>query len=151
MRWRTRTPMLLALLVVLAVTLWASVASATTSSVRSEPNGDVRVTVSVGSLTDRDRDGDFDTATRNDIASLFFAVVNQSSVTQTIQVDYALDGPGTTLDKRFTHHVSLEPDGIHQVREELKISRRTPVGGYVLTVTASGTETATASATFVNR
>ena len=151
MRWRVRTPMLLVLLIALAVAVWSSVASATTSSVRSEPNGDLRVTVSAGSVTDRDRDGDPDTATKNDTASLFFAVVNQSAVTQTVRIDYVLDGPGTGLDKALTKSVVLEPNGIHQEREELKLRQGTPLGQYALTVTASGTETATASGTFTNR
>jgi hypothetical protein len=149
MRWRMRTAMVLVLLAGLAVAVWGSVASATTSSVRSEPNGDVRVTVSVGSLTDRDRDGDFNTATKNDVASLFYAVTNQSAVTQRVHVQYALDGPGTELDRTFSQEVVLEPNGTQQDREEFKITQRTPVGEYALTITAAGTETATARATFV--
>ena len=148
MRSRVRTPLVLALLVVLVVAVWSSVASATTSSVRSEPNGDLRVTVSAGSLTDRDRDGDFNTAVKNDVASLFFAVANQSATTQTVRIDSTLDAPGTELDKSFTQEVVLAPGGIHQAREDLRIKQKAPVGEYVLSVTGSGTETATAIATF---
>jgi hypothetical protein len=148
MRWRVRVLTTLVLLTVSAVAVWSSVASATTSSVRSQPNGDLGVTVSVGSLTDRDRDGDFNTATKNDIASLFHSVANNSDITQTIRIDYVFDGPGTELDRAFTEEVVLEPGGIHQEREEFKLKRRTPVGEYVLTVTGSGTETATTSAHF---
>jgi hypothetical protein len=151
MRWRVRTPILIASLIVLAVTVWGSVASATTSQVRSEPNGDLGVTVSVGSLTDRDRDSDFNTVTKNDIASMFFAVANNADITQTVRIDYALDGPGTALDRAFTKEVVLAPGDIHQEREEFKVGNRTPKGVYSLTVTGSGTETATTTATFTNR
>jgi hypothetical protein len=142
---------MLAALVVLAATVWATVANATTATVRSVPNGDVAVTVSVGSLTDRDRDGDFNTATKNDIASLFYAVANNSDVAQTIRVDYALDGPGTARDRTFSQAVSLAPGGIHQDREEFKVKNMTADGEYVLTITGSGTESATARATFTKR
>lgn len=100
-------------------------------------------------LTDKDRDGDFNTATHGDIASLFFAVANNSDVTQTIQIDYVLDGPGTVLDRAFTTAVVLEPGGIHQVVEDFRIQRNVaPFGEYRLAVTGSGTETATTTGTF---
>lgn len=114
----------------------------------SEPNGDVRVTVSVGAQTDKDHDGDIDTAIQGDTVSLFFAVVNQSDITQTMTVAYALDGPGTALDRAFTIEVVLEPGGIHQEREELRIQKETALGQYTLTVTGSATETASARAGF---
>jgi hypothetical protein len=143
--------MLLGLLTALAVSVGAPVASATTSSVRSQPNGDLGVTVSAGSLTDRDHDGDFNTVTKNDIASLFHSVANNSDITQTIRIAYALDGPGTELDKAFTQDVVLEPGGIYQTVEDFKVTRRMPAGQYSLTITGSGTETATTTATFMHR
>jgi hypothetical protein len=146
LRLRVRTPMLLGLLTALAIILGASVASATTSRVPSLPNGDIAVTVSTGSLTDRDHDGDFNTVAKNDIASRFHAVANNSDITQTIRIDYVVDGPGTEFDRAFTQEVVLEPKGIHQAVEDFKVIRRMPVGQYTLTVTGSGTETATASA-----
>jgi hypothetical protein len=146
---RTPARTLLVLLIVFFVIAGGSPASATTSTVRSLPNGDVEVTVSAGALTDKDRDGDFNTARKGDLASLFFAVDNLSSSTQTIRIDYVLDGPGTQADQAFTREVVLEPGGIHQDRFELKIQQRvTPPGSYSLTVTGTGTETATAVATF---
>jgi hypothetical protein len=148
MSWRVSARTLLALLVVLAIVAVGTAASATTSSVRSAPNGDVLVTVSAGTVTDRDRDGDFNTGMKGDTASLFFAVVNQTGATQTVRIDYVLDGPGTELDRPVTQEVVLEPNGVHQEREEFKVQQKTPRGGYTLTVTGSGTETATAIATF---
>jgi hypothetical protein len=148
MSWRIPARLSLVSLIVFSVIAGGSIASATTDTVRSEPNGDVSVTVSVGSLTDRDRDGDFNTGTKGDIASLFFSVVNQSDITQAVQIDYALDGPGSELDQSFTQEVVLEPGGVHQDREEFRVKQKTLKGGYALAVTASGTESATAIGTF---
>jgi hypothetical protein len=146
-RWHRAA--MLTLPVALTVGVWGSAASADTTRVSSQPNGDLAVTVSVGALTDKDRDGDFNTATHGDIASLFFAVANNSDVTQTIQIAYLLDGPGTALDRAVTTAVVLEPGGIHQEVEDFRIQRsETPLGEYRLTVTASGTETATTTGTF---
>ncbi|MGH8969857.1 MAG: hypothetical protein ACRDV1_07910 [Actinomycetes bacterium] len=147
MRLRTRYTIALASagLIVAAV---ASGAAATTSSVRSEPNGDVRVTVSLGcGGTDRDKDGDFNTCAGGDTASLLHAVINQSDVTQTIRVDYALDGPGSELDRTSTVDVLLAPDEIYDVHETFRVANnKTPLGDYTLTVAAAGSESATTSA-----
>jgi hypothetical protein len=134
------------LLTVLAL-VWVAAASPTTSSITSQPNGDIRVIVSVGcGATDRDRDGDFNTCTKGDTASLFFAVDNASDVTQTIRIDYVLDRPGTEFDRAFTQEVVIEPNAIHQERDELRIeNKKTPLGEYTLTVTAVGSETASTS------
>ena len=146
---RTPARTMLVLLIVFFVIAGGSVASASTSTVRSLPNGDVEVTVSAGSLTDRDRDNDFNTAMKGDLASAFFAVDNLSSVTQTIRIDYKLDGPGTQADQAFTREVVLAPGGIEQDRFEFRVKQRmTPPGLYSLTVTGTGTESATAVATF---
>lgn len=140
---------IVALPVALTIGVWGSAGSADTTRVASQPNGDVAVIVSVGAITDRDRDGDLNTATHGDIASLFFAVANNSDITQTIQINYVLDGPGTVLDRTFTTAVVLEPGGIHQEAEDFRIQRtETPLGEYRLTVTGSGTETTTTTGTF---
>jgi hypothetical protein len=146
LRLRVRTPLLLGLCTALAVTVGASVASATTTRVPSQPNGDIAVTVSTGSETDRDHDGDFNTVTKNDIAARFYAVANNSGITQTIRIDYVVDGPGTEFDRAFTQEVVLAPSDIYQTKEDFKVTRSMPHGQYTLTVTGSGTETATASA-----
>ncbi|MPZ96097.1 MAG: hypothetical protein GEU96_14590 [Propionibacteriales bacterium] len=148
---RRRTTRLMALLLAIStVGVTASLASASTSSVRSEPNGDVRVTVSLGcGGSDRDKDGDFNTCGKGDTAVLFHAVINQSDVAQTIRVDYALDGPGTTFDRTSTVDVSLQPDAIYDVRETFRVENKsTPLGAYTLTIAASGSESATTSASF---
>jgi hypothetical protein len=137
-----------ALLLVLLAVAWTAVASATTSSVRSTPNGDIGVIVSVGcGATDRDRDGDFNTCTKGDTASLFFAVDNLSDVTQTVRIEHVLDGPGTEFDRVVTQELVL--GGGHQERDELRIqTKKVPVGQFTLTITASGLERPQASANF---
>ena len=146
MRRQTRIAMAL-FLAASTIGATASLASASTSSVRSEPNGDIRVTVSLGCGGDRDKDGDFNTCGKGDTASLLHAVFNQSDVSQTIRVDYALDGPGTEFDRTSTVNVLLAPDEIYDVRETFSVqNNKTPLGEYTLTVAASGSESAMTSA-----
>ncbi len=147
MHRRLVSRVLVIMLAASAVATWGAGASADTSRVSSEPNRDIGLTVSVGCQgTNRDKDNDQDTCTNGDTAALFFAVFNQSDVTQTIRIDYVLDGPGTELDHVFTKDVVLEPDDGHQERDELRVKKATPLGEYTLTVTASGSETASTSA-----
>ena len=147
MRRRTATTLAL-LLAATAVGATASSASATNSSVRSEPNGDIRVTVGLGcGGTDRDKDGDFNTCGKGDTASLLHAVINQSDAPQTVRVEYALDGPGTDFDRTSAVDVLLQPDEVYDVLESFRVeNNKTPLGEYTLTIAASGTESATTSA-----
>jgi len=128
-------------------------AAASTSTVVSQPNGDVRLTVSVGcGGTDRDHDGDFNTCGKGDTASLLHAVFNQSETTQTFRVDTVLDGPGTTFDRTTSIDVVLAPDQIYDVTETFRVeNKRTPLGQYTLSVTASASETVATSASLVVR
>jgi hypothetical protein len=138
-----------ALVSVLLIAVGGGLAVASTSIVRSQPNGDIGLIVSVGcGGTDRDRDGDFNTCTNGDEASLLYSVANQSDVTQTIRIDYALDGPGAELDRSFTTEAVVAPDAIADQRDLLRIKKGTPLGDYTLSVTASGSETAATSALF---
>ncbi|MGH3348779.1 MAG: hypothetical protein ACRDO4_17505 [Nocardioides sp.] len=141
-----RTALITALLVTTVAT--ASPAAASTSTVVSQPNGDVRLTVSVGcGGTDRDHDGDFNTCGKGDTASLLHAVFNQSDTTQTFRVDTVLDGPGTTFDRTTSIDVVLAPDQIYDVTETFRVeNKRTPLGQYTLSVTASASETVATSA-----
>lgn len=144
---RSRTTLAL-LLAATAVGATASVASATTSSVTSQPNGDIRVTVSLGcGGSDRDKDGDFNTCGKGDTASLLHAVFNQSDAPQTVRVEYALDGPGADFDRASTVDVLLQPGEIYDVLESFRVQHKvTPLGEYTLTIAASGSESATTSA-----
>lgn len=131
-----------AVMLALIVTSLGAIAGASTSDVRSEPNGDVRVIVSVGCQgTNRDGDNDLNTCTHGDDISLFYSVGNQSGVTQTIRIDYVLDGPGTELDRAFTREVALEPNDFVQDLDGIRVqNKKTPLGEYTLTVTGTGSE-----------
>ncbi len=137
----------LSLAVVMVATL-GGVGAASTSAVNSLPNGDIRLLVSVGcGSTNRDHDGDFNTCGKGDTASLLYSVFNQSDVTQTIQIDAALDGPGTAFDEVTSQQVVIEPRGIHDEFAEMRVQNKmTPLGQYTLSVTAGGSESAATSA-----
>ena len=137
-----------ATLLALIMTSLGAIAGASTSDVRSQPNGDIRVIVSTGCQgTNRDGDNDLNTCTNGDNMSLFYSVGNQSDVTQTITIDYVLDGPGTEFDRAFTHEVVLEPNDFVQDLDGIRVqNKKTPLGEYTLTVTGSGSETVGTSA-----
>jgi hypothetical protein len=48
------------------------------------------------------------TCTNSDTVGLFFSVGNHSDVTQTIRIEYALDGAGIEFDLAFTKEVVVE-------------------------------------------
>jgi hypothetical protein len=135
------------------------VAHADTQRARSVPNGDILVDSSSGAITDRDKDGDFNTVTQADKGSLFYSVFNQAEFAQTVHVTVILDGPGTAQDATLVDEdVALGPscpqdgslctDGT-QGRFEFKVRHKDwPAGTYSLSVTGSGSETATAASTF---
>jgi hypothetical protein len=109
---------------------------------------------SSGSLTDKDKDADFNTLTQADTLSLFYAVANQTDEAQTIHITVVLDGPGTTRDMTLVDQDVLvgaqgSLDDIAQNAFQFKIKHRDwPEGSYTLSVTGEGTESATAASTF---
>ena len=128
----------------------APLAQADTQRARSEPNGDIAVDSSSGATTDRDKDGDFNTVTQADRGTLFYAVANQTQETQTVHVTVVLDGPGTAQDATLVDEsIVIGPNDIHQDAFGFKVRHKDwPEGTYSLSVTGSGTESATAVSTF---
>jgi hypothetical protein len=128
----------------------APLAQADTQRARSEPNGDIAVDSSSGAISDRDKDGDFNTLTQADKGILFYAVANQTEETQTVHITVLLDGPGTAQDATLVDEdVVIGPSNIDQDRFEFKVRHKDwPAGTYSLSVTGSGSETATAVSTF---
>jgi hypothetical protein len=132
----------------------APAAQADTVRVRSQPNGDLGITSSSGSLTDKDKDGDFNTLTKADTLSLFYAVANLTEEAQTVHITVVLDGPGTVRDTTLVDEDVLigargSLDDIDQNSFEFQIKRNDwPEGSYSLSVTGSGTESATATSHF---
>ncbi|MFU8855060.1 hypothetical protein ACNAW0_29455 [Micromonospora sp. SL1-18] len=141
---------MLALVVILAVGVGGSAASAETNAI-SKPNGDFGEFVSVGTGTDRDGDGNSRTVTHGDTVIYTYIVYDRSGTSQAIEIEWLLDVPGTDLDQTGTKTVMLEPFGSYrEVTGGFKVQKKvTPLGEYTFTVTArSGTETATTSETF---
>ena len=137
-------------LVISMVLALATLAQADTQRARSEPNGDIAVDSSSGALTDRDKDGDFNTLTQADKGTLFYAVANQTQEAQTVHVTVVLDGPGSAQDATLVDEdVVIGPNDIRQSAFEFKVRHKDwPEGTYSLSVTGSGSETATAVSTF---
>jgi hypothetical protein len=139
----------IAVLAVLLLAAGSAVAWASTSRVTSQPNGDVALLVSVGcGGTDRDKDGDFNTCTNGDTASMLYSVANQTDAAQRVRIDGMFDAPGTELDRTFTQEVLIEANDLVNVFDELRIKKNTPLGEYTLSVMAAGSETASTSAAF---
>ena len=149
LRRLTLAGLLMSLLVALAPT-----AQADTVRVLTQPNGDLQITSSSGSLTDKDKDADFNTLTQADRLSLFYAVANLTEEAQTVHITVVLDGPGTAQDATLVDEGVLigaqgSLDDIAQNRFEFMIMHKNwPEGAYSLSVTGSGTETGTAVSTF---
>ena len=146
------------LVISLALAL-APLAQADNQRARSEPNGDIAVDSSSGARTDRDKDGDFNTLTQADVGSLFYSVFNQAEFAQSVHITVVLDGPGTAQDATLVDEdVALGPscpqdgslctDGTQDGFEFRVKHKDWPEGVYSLSVTGSGSETATAVSTF---
>lgn len=141
---------------VAAVLAFAPLASADTVTALSAPNGDLRATSSSGSLTNKDKDGDFNTLTQADRLSLFYAVSNRTASEQTVRVTVALDGPGTERDMTLLDEDVPLPGadpaqgaGLTQGSFDFQVKHKSwPEGTYSLSVTGSGSETVTATSTF---
>jgi len=130
----------------------APLAQADNQRASSEPNGDIFVTSSSGALSDRDKDGDFNTLTQADRGTLFYAVANQTQEAQTVHVMVVLDGPGTAQDATLVDKdIVIGPNDIDQVPFgfEFKVrSKDWPAGTYSLSVSGSGSESVTVVSTF---
>ena len=134
-------------------------AQADTQRVVSEPNGDIFATSSSGAVggSNHDKDGDFNTLTQADKGILFYSVFNSAEFAQTVHITVALDGPGTAQDVTLVDEdFDLGPHctgGLctdsQQGRFEFQVRKKDwPAGTYSLSVTGSGSETATAVSTF---
>ncbi|MPZ91093.1 MAG: hypothetical protein GEU68_05605 [Actinobacteria bacterium] len=138
--------------------LMASMPSAVADTqlfVRSEPNGDISASAQSVASSDKDKDGDPDTLTQADNLHIFFSVFNLAEFAQTVRVTVFLDGPGDFQDLTLVdEEVELAGCDVtctasRQGTFSLKVRRKDwPAGTYSLSVTGSGSETATAVTTF---
>jgi hypothetical protein len=153
---KLRFVMLGSVLALLVASMPAAVAD-TQLFVRSEPNGDISASAqSVADMgSDKDKDGDPDTLTQADNLHIFFSVFNQAEFAQTVRVTVVLDGPGAFQDLTLVdEEVELAGCDVtctasRQGTFSLKVRHKDwPAGTYSLSVTGSGSETATAVTTF---
>jgi hypothetical protein len=146
-------------LVISLFLILAPLAQADTQRVRSEPNGDISASAqSVAAVgSDKDKDGDPDTLTHADNLHIFFSVFNLAEFAQTVRVTVVLDGPGdfedlTLVDENVELGEACTGGLCTDSRQgtfSLKVKRKDwPAGTYSLSVTGSGSETATAVTTF---
>lgn len=136
----------------------APAAQADTQWAQSEPNGHIWLSASSGATTDRDKDRDFNTLTQADKGILHYSVFNQAEFAQPVRITVSLDGPGTAQDAVLVDEVfdlgpRCQPGTVctdaQQGTFRFKINQsKWPAGGYSLTVTGSGSESATAISTF---
>ena len=134
----------------------APFAAADTVRALSAPNGDLWATSSSGAVTDKDRDGDFNTVRASDRIRMHWSVSHSVPAAQTIHITAVLDGPGTEADMTLVDQDFAfwpSPDffvrDLHQAGTELQVNRKDwPEGTYSFIVTASGSEAVTATSTF---
>ena len=144
-------------LVVALVVASMSAAVADSDHAVSEPNGDISARGQSVASTNKDKDSNPDTLTHADNLHIFFSVFNLAEFAQTVHVSVVLDGPGTFQDLTLVdENVDLggcPPGGpcteSRQGIFSLKVRHQDwPEGTYSLSVTGSGSETATAVSTF---
>ena len=128
----------------------ASLAAANAAHACSDPTRAVCVDADAGTSTDKDRDGDYTTATNSEEVAAFWAVANNTDETQTVRVRLVLDGPGTSEDQTLIGGWVMSPGEIRQGTIELfKVHKKnTPRGDYTWTVSGSGNESVSATSTF---
>ena len=129
---------------VLAVSAWAA-----TSEVDSQPNGDFSAFVHVRSDSDRDRDGNADTATHGDRLFGFADVCRRFDVESIVQYVVTVDGPGTAADRQRSGTADLQEFscvGTIGIRD--RVTKKWGTGPFTVTLTATNDngDTATASA-----
>jgi hypothetical protein len=142
--------------VVIVVVVLAAPASATNARACSVPNGDVCVSSSSGTATDKDHDSNFSTVTQSEELRFHSSVANTSPVAQTIRWTVVLDGPGTVRDATLIDEdVALAGPGpqgadFTQRNFSFQVKHKTwPEGEYFLHATGTGSsESVTATSTF---
>lgn len=100
----------------------------------------------MSSSTNKDRDGNADTATLGDKVTALYSVRNNTASAQTLTIAYTLDGPGTASDATRSEQVTIGAAATYRDVFSYTVTTRLDKGTYFLTVTASGTETISATA-----
>ena len=117
---------------------------------RSQPNGDFRLVILLRSDTDRDKDGNNDTATHGDRLFESVGVDRNFDRQQVVQYEGTVDRPGTEFDEQFSGSADLTSfSGEGVFFAQSKVTKKWGTGPYTITINAvSNTgDTATASGT----
>lgn len=132
----------------LAVLLAAVPAAATEQRVISQPNGDFAVFALIRSDTDKDRDGNKETATQPDTVFVILDVCRRFDEEQIVEVTRTFDRPGTEFDEQVTTTADLVTFSCVGGGLSEKVSKKWGSGLYTVTIEATNTsgDTATASA-----
>jgi hypothetical protein len=141
-----------ALVAVLALLLSAPSASAVDVFQRSQPNGDFTLDILLRSQTDRDKDGNVDTATHGDRLFESVGVCRNFGRPQVVQYQGTVDRPGTRFDEQFSGTADLTSFSCVGVYfAESKVTKKRGTGPYTITIQANGStgDTGTASASIL--
>jgi hypothetical protein len=116
---------------------------------RSQPNGDFTLVIFLRSDTDRDMDGNHDTATHGDKLFENVEVCRNFDRQQIVQFQGMVDRPGTSFDEQFSGTADLTKFSCVGVYfAESKVTKKWGTGPYTITIQAAGDtgDTGTASA-----
>jgi hypothetical protein len=141
-----------ALVPAVALLLVAPPASAHEVVEDSQPNGDFALVILLRSDTDRDRDGNHDTATHADRLFESGSVCRNFDREQVVQYQGTVDRPGTRLDEQFSGTADLtifSCVGVYFARS--KVKKNWGTGPYTITIEATSDtgDTGTASASIL--
>jgi hypothetical protein len=149
-----RTTRLFALGVILAGVLLVGVsgsAVATEEEADSQPNGDFYAAVFARADTDRDHDGNPDTATKPDRLDTLVAVCTNFNRSQLVEYTVTVDAPWTDFDRQFSDvadFVAPMNFGCDNLFVVDKVSAQWPSGPYSVTLQATnGSDQATVTGT----
>ncbi len=117
----------------------ADSAVATDQEADSQPNGDFYVGVFARSETDRDHDGNSDTATKPDRLDTLVAVCSNFERVQIVDYTVTVDAPGPEFDRQLSVSADFvtNPVGCDNLVMRDKIGSKWPAGQYSVTVDAT--------------
>ena len=132
----TRRRIALSSTIALALVGLAGSASATDQTSDSQPNGDFWLGVFARAATDRDHDGNPDTATKPDRLYTLVSICTNFNRSQIVDYTVTLDAPGTEFDRRFSASADFvtNPFGCDNVFLEEKITQKWPSGPFSVTL-----------------
>lgn len=119
---------------------------------RSQPNGDFTLVILLRSDTDRDMDGNHDTATHGDRLFESVDVCRNFDRQQIVQFHGTVDRPGTSFDEQFSGTADLTDFSCVGVYfAQSKVTKKWGVGPYTITIQATSDtgDTGTASASIL--